>query len=236
MGNDGVAAVEKALSLLDCFRLGAASQTLASLSQASGMHKTTVYRLMNSLERMGYVVRSQTGEYSLGHRVLYLGKLFEQSFQFSAVVEPVLYALAAETKESASYYVLDNGKRLCLFRAEPAEGLRETRLAGTSLELDDTAVGQVIRVWGLGEPLFDVPPSLPLFTAGVRDAHIAAFATPVFGAGDKFMAALVLSGPASRLSAVRTARETIAPQLSAAADLSRRLGASARFCERFYAA
>jgi DNA-binding MarR family transcriptional regulator len=103
MGNDGVAAVEKALSLLDCCKLGAASQTLASLSQASGMHKTTVYRLMNSLERMGYVVRSQAGEYSLGHRVLYLGKLFEQSFQLSAVVEPVLYGLAAETKESASY-------------------------------------------------------------------------------------------------------------------------------------
>jgi len=230
MGNDGVVAVEKALSLLDCFKPGAESQSLAMLAQASGMHKTTVYRLMNSLERMGYVVRSQAGNYSLGHRVLYLGKLFEQSFHLSSVVEPALHALAAQTKESASYYVHDNGRRLCLFRAEPSEGLRETRVAGTTFPLDDTAISQVIRFWGLDEPIYDEPPALPLFTAGARDVHTAAF-----GAGDKFMAALTLSGPASRLTQAHETGELDRVQLDAAADLSRRLGATAAFCEKFYA-
>jgi DNA-binding IclR family transcriptional regulator len=234
MGNDGVAAVEKALALLDCFKPGAESQSLATLAQASGMHKTTVYRLMNSLERMGYVVRSQTGQYSLGHRLLYLGKLFEQSFHLSSVVEPALHALAVATKESASYYVLDNGRRLCLFRVEPSEGLRETRLAGTSLPLDDTAISHAIRYWGLGEPIYDRPPKIPLFTAGARDLHTAGFATPIFGVGDKFVAALTLTGPASRLSAAHATGELDATQLKAAADLSRRLGASAGFCEHFY--
>jgi hypothetical protein len=118
---------------------------------------------------------------------------FEQSFQLSAVVEPVLYDLAATTNESASYYVHDNGCRLCLFRAEPSEGLRETRLAGTTLALDETAISHVIRYWGLGEPIYRQPPTLPLFTAGARDVHTAAFATPVFGAADKFMAVLQTS-------------------------------------------
>ena len=234
MGNEGVAAVEKALSLLDCFRPGAESQSLAALAQASGIHKTTVYRLMNSLERMGYVVRSETGNYSLGHRVLYLGKLYEQSFRLASVVEPALRALAALTKESASYYVHDNGERLCLFRVEPSEGLRETRLAGTSLPLDDTAISQVIRFWGLGEPIFTEQPTLPLFTAGARDVHTAAFATPIFGAGDKFMAALTLSGPASRLTAADASGALNRAQLDAAADLSRRLGASAELCSKLY--
>ena len=61
MGNDGVAAVEKALALLDCFKPGAEALSLAALAQASGMHKTTVYRLMTSLERMRYVIRSESG-------------------------------------------------------------------------------------------------------------------------------------------------------------------------------
>ncbi|WP_027803232.1 IclR family transcriptional regulator [Paraburkholderia dilworthii] len=234
MGNDGVAAVEKALSLLDCFRPGVESLTLAALAQASGMHKTTVYRLMNSLERMGYVVRSDAGSYSLGHRVLYLGKLYEQSFHLSAIVEPVLHSLAASTKESASYYVIDNTQRLCLFRAEPSEGLRETRLAGTSLPLDDTAISQVLRYWGLGQPIYERPPSLPIFTSGARDVHTAAFATPVFGAADKFMAALTLSGPASRLNAAQETGELVGPQLKAASELSRKLGASLAFCERMF--
>ncbi|ANJ75978.1 helix-turn-helix domain-containing protein [Ralstonia insidiosa] len=234
MGNDGVAAVEKALALLDCFKPGAEALTLAALAQASGMHKTTVYRLMNSLERMSYVIRSESGAYSLGPRLLYLGKLYEQSFHLSSVVEPVLHALAAATRESASYYVIDHGRRLCLFRAEPSEGLRETRLPGTSLPLDDTAISHVLRYWGLGEALYDEAPALPLFTSGARDQHTAAFATPVFGSGDKFMAALTLSGAASRLEAARTSSDVVALQLQAASDLSRKLGASAALCERIY--
>jgi len=149
-------------------------------------------------------------------------------------VEPALHALAALTKESASYYVHDHGQRLCLFRVEPSEGLRETRLAGTMLPLDDTAISHVIRFWGLGEPIYDKPPALPLFTAGARDVHTAAFAVPVFGAGDKFMAALTLSGPASRLSVAHESGELDRPQLDAAADLSRKLGASVALCENVY--
>jgi len=236
MGNEGVVAVERALGLLDCFKPGNESMSLAELTQLSGMHKTTVYRLLNSLERMGYVVRAQTGNYSLGHRVLYLGKLFEQSFHLSAVVQPVLDGLAALTKESASYYVLGNDERLCLFRAEPSEGLRETRLPGTALPLDETAISHVIRYWGLGEKLYETAPEVPLFTAGARDVYTAAFATPVFGAGDKFMAALTLSGPASRMNVAHEKGNWKAAQMKAAADLSRRLGASVIFCERFYGA
>jgi DNA-binding IclR family transcriptional regulator len=145
-----------------------------------------------------------------------------------------LHAHAAQTKESASYYVHDNGQRLCLFRAEPSEGLRETRVAGTTFPLDDTAISQVIRYWGLGEAIYDEPPALPLFTAGARDVHTAAFAIPIFGVGDKFMAALTLSGPASRLSPAHETGELDRVQLDAAADLSRKLGASAAFCEKFY--
>ncbi|RYP51622.1 hypothetical protein DL770_011039 [Monosporascus sp. CRB-9-2] len=208
MGNDGVAAVEKALALLDCFKPGAEALSLAALAQASGMHKTTVYRLMNSLERMSYVTRSESGAYSLGPRLLYLGKLYEQSFHLSSVVEPVLHALAAATRESASYYVIDHGRRLCLFRAEPSEGLRETRLPGTSLPLDDTAISH----------------------------HTAAFATPIFGSGDKFMAALTLSGAASRLEAARASGDVVTKQLQAASELSRKLGASTALCERLYGA
>ncbi|MEW6340710.1 MAG: helix-turn-helix domain-containing protein [Pseudomonadota bacterium] len=234
MGNEGVAAVEKALSLLDCFKPGAEALALAALAQASGMHKTTVYRLMNSLERMNYVVRSETGMYSLGPRVLYLGKLYEQSFHLSSLVEPILHKLAAETRESASYYVIDHGQRLCLFRAEPSEGLRETRLPGTALPLDDTAISRVLRYWGLKEPLYETPPTLPTFTSGARDRHTAAFATPVFGEGDKFKAALTLSGAASRLEAAHASNEFDRFQLNAASELSRKLGASAAFCERMY--
>ncbi|HAH13163.1 MAG TPA: IclR family transcriptional regulator, partial [Pantoea agglomerans] len=161
MGNEGVIAVEKALALLDCFRPGEESLTLTALAQLSGYHKTTVYRLMNSLERMNYVIRRDNGVYTLGPRLLYLGKLYEQSFHLASIVQPELHALATATGESATWYVIENGQRLCLFRAEPSEELRETRLPGTYLPLDTSAIVQVLRYWGLNEPLFDSVPELP---------------------------------------------------------------------------
>lgn len=233
MGNEGVAAVERALRLLDCFCPEKDSYSLTELAQAAGLHKTTVYRLMNSLEKMEYVMRTRSGTYTLGHRLLFLGKLYEQSLHIATIVEPALRELTAATRESASYYVLNQGRRLCLFRVEPAEGLRDTRLAGTSLPLDDASASRVIRHWALQEAGADSG-QLIHFTAGIRDLHTASFAIPIFGADNRFMASLTVSGPASRLKLAHKSGAFAPPLLETAADLSRRLGASAAFCRQIY--
>ncbi|WP_442796703.1 IclR family transcriptional regulator [Pantoea vagans] len=234
MGNEGVIAVEKALALLDCFKPGEESLTLTALAQLSGYHKTTVYRLMNSLERMNYVIRRENGVYTLGPRLLYLGKLYEQSFHLASIVQPELHALATATGESASWYVIENDQRLCLFRAEPSEGLRETRLPGTFLPLDNSAIGQVLRYWGKNEPLFDTAPELPLFTSGMRDPHIAAFSVPVFGEGDRLLAALALTGPLSRLTQAKCDSGLGKLMKEAASRLSVKSGAHKVTCDNFY--
>lgn len=234
MGNEGVVAVEKALALLDCFRPGDESLTLTALAQLSGYHKTTVYRLMNSLERMNYVVRHDDGNYALGPRLLYLGKLYEQSFHLSRVVQPELQALSQASQESASWYVLEGGQRLCLFRAEASHGLRHSNLPGTQFPLDDSAISKVLRHWGLNDALPEGEPAVPLYTAGARDPHTAAFAMPVFGVNDKLIAALALTGPISRLTEDR--REQGVSQLmhATASRLSQKMGASKAFCQQFY--
>ncbi|QCA06597.1 IclR family transcriptional regulator [Pantoea vagans] len=234
MGNEGVIAVEKALALLDCFKPGEESLTLTALAQLSGYHKTTVYRLMNSLERMNYVIRRDNGVYTLGPRLLYLGKLYEQSFHLASIVQPELHALATATGESASWYVIENDQRLCLFRAEPSEGLRETRLPGTFLPLDNSAIGQVLRYWGKNEPLFETVPELPLFTSGMRDPHIAAFSVPVFGEGDRLLAALALTGPSSRLTQAKCESGLGKLMKEAANRLSVKSGAHKVTCDNFY--
>lgn len=101
MGNEGVVAVNA--GTLDCFRPGDESLTLTALAlaQLSGYHKTTVYRLMNSLERMNYVVRHEDGNYALGPRLLYLGKLYEQSFHLSRVNLAKLQALSLASRVPA---------------------------------------------------------------------------------------------------------------------------------------
>jgi DNA-binding IclR family transcriptional regulator len=233
MSNDGVAAVEKALALLDCFTEDRHSFSLAALAKTSGQPVTTTLRLLNSLERMNYVIRTEAGAYEVGHRLLYLSKLFERSFRLDAVVVPVLKSLASATRTSASYSIPEEAHWRCLFRVEPAEGLRLSR-ASDPRDFDQTATSDVIRHWELGEAVFERQPRLPIFKSGSRDEHTAAFATPVFSAGDSFAGALALSGAASTLEAANVSGAFVEPQLAAAAKLSRALGASQALCRRLY--
>ena len=235
MGNEGVTAVERALALLDCFKPGDENLTLTALATLSGYHKTTVYRLMNSLERMNYTVRHEDGTYALGPRLLYLGKLYEQSFHLAKVVQPELHALSQKSNESASWYVIEGGQRLCLFRAEASQGLRHSYLPGSQFPLDNSAIGKVLRHWGLGEVLQEEKMLVPIYSAGARDPHTAAFAIPVFGVNDQCIAALALTGPLSRLTKDRVEQELDKLIKETASRLSLKLGASKYFCDQFFA-
>lgn len=233
MSNDGVTAVERALAVLDCFKPGKEKLTLAEFAQELPLHKTTIFRLLNSLVRCGYVVRHHDGRYSLGPRVLYLGRVYERGFAMSDVVMPVLEALSSRTGESAAYYVesgQDNA-RICLFRHQPREGLHSRVLAGSVMPPDDSSTGRVFKKWAQLLPMDDAP--LPYFSSGMRDPYTASWSVPIFGEDDLFVGALTLAGPAER---IRNADRAFCERslLDSAEELSKRLGASLSHREMMY--
>jgi hypothetical protein len=85
--------------------------------------------------------------------------------------------------------------------------------------MDRSASAQVLHLFANGPTRTDVDAKLPLFTSGATDPHAASLATPVFGAGQKLMGALIVSGPASRLTAER-AQQIRAILLDEAAKLT----------------
>jgi DNA-binding IclR family transcriptional regulator len=89
------------------------------------------------------------------------------------VVQPELQALSLASQESASWYVLEGGQRLCLFRAEASHGLRHSNLPGSQFPLDNSAISKVLRHWGLNESLPEEDAEL----LSTRQAH--AIPTPL---------------------------------------------------------
>lgn len=225
MGNEGVIAVERALSLLDCFGPATDRLTLAQLAERVPLHKTTIFRLMNSLVRCGYATKDAEGRYALGPRLLYLGRVYEHGFQLRELVMPVLESLSSATGESAAYYVEadEPGHRLCLFRHQPHEGLLTQVLAGSIMPPDESSTGRVFKVWS---QLRGVPQEpLPFFSAGVRDPYTSSWSVPIVGQEDRFAGALTLAGPSERV------RHADAPRVGRlmmehASRLSASLGAS----------
>src|SRR5439155_24708931 len=110
----GVAAVDRALSILDALTEDKVS--LAELSKRTDLYKSTVLRLLKSLEKFGYVVRSSDGSYRLGAKVLLLGSLYQRHFRTAEIVPPVLEKVSAELDEGASFYICEEDKRICLHR------------------------------------------------------------------------------------------------------------------------
>ncbi|MVW72389.1 IclR family transcriptional regulator [Bordetella sp. 15P40C-2] len=233
MSNEGVAAVERALGVLDCFQPGAEHQSLADLTARIGLHKTTVFRLLNSLVRCGYVVRAEDGRYSLGPRVLYLARVYERGFDMEGVVRPVLEHLSRQTGESAAFYVESGqpGHRLCLFRHQPLEGLHSQVLAGTIMPPDRSSTGRVFSIWTQGEP--QPEHSLPLHSRGARDPYTSSWSLPIVGDEDRFVGALTIAGPSARLDHVDKLR-VVKLLLTQAHELSKRLGASPAILRSLY--
>lgn len=232
MSNDGVIAVERAMSVLDCFELGADRLSLADVAARLPLHKTTIYRLLNSLVRTRYVVRHDDGRYSLGPRLLYLGKVYEGSFHLADLVLPRLRQLSHETGETASFYVRSAGQRLCLFRVQPKEGVHDQVVPGSLLPLDESATGQVFQIWVVGGRSVDLPEGLPLHSSGRVYTFTSSWSVPVFGDQDGFAGAMTLSGLAQRVEPDGAAhRQRL---MRHAAQLSLVLGASPAWCQTVY--
>jgi len=226
---DGVAAVDRALTLLDAFDRGPTSLSLSELAQATGMVKSTALRLAASLQRAGFLRRGADGRYRLGPALVRLGAQYQASFAFGDHVTPVLERLAQTTGESASLYVREGDQRVCLYRANA----RQHRLlhfvqVGTHFRFDTGASGRVISAFS--EPDAQDPHGVRerLVAVSASDRLIsdtAAVAAPVFAAGGVFVGALSLSGPATRFGDDALPRLTRAV-VSAAADVSSALGGS----------
>lgn len=200
----GVAAVDRALAILDAFADGDRKLTLAELAKRTGLYKSTVIRLAKSLEKSRYLLRSEDGAYRLGSKLLSLGALYQKHFGTADVVPPTLREIVDELHEGASFYVRDEAQRLCLHRIESPRAVRDSIHVGDRLPLTVGAAGHVILAFsGLtGERYDQIRKNMYAASFGERDAETAAVACPVFGADQKFIGALSVSGPRYRIEAM----------------------------------
>ncbi|MGY2401097.1 IclR family transcriptional regulator [Pseudomonas sp. SDO5271_S396] len=195
----GVAAVDRAFAILAAF--DQESLSLAEIARRTGLYKSTILRLITSLEKAGFVRRLSDGQYSVGPEPLRLSQLYQASFRLRDVIHPLLEAITEESGETSSFYVYENGSRVVLFRVEPKRAVRVSVLEGARFPLHAGASGKVLRAFSRqGDAALEQErEQLWACSFGERDPETTAVSVPVFAMGGELKGALTLSGPSDRL-------------------------------------
>jgi DNA-binding IclR family transcriptional regulator len=113
-----VLVIEKASRLLDEFR-SQDTLTLTELSERLCISKSTVHRLLSTLDRLGFVEKeTKPGSYRLGIKLFELGSLVQSRMHLRQIALDYMTELVERTNETAFLMIRDGMRALCIERIE----------------------------------------------------------------------------------------------------------------------
>src|SRR3972149_868504 len=92
--------VQRILAVFESFSRTRNSLTLQEISNRIDLPKSTAFRIVQSLEKAGYLVRLDNQEYCLSFRFTRLAGLVNSTVDIRELARPVMVKLAEQTKET----------------------------------------------------------------------------------------------------------------------------------------
>jgi DNA-binding IclR family transcriptional regulator len=196
----GAAAVDRALSVLSAFRAGDKALSVTELAERTKLYKSTVLRLLASLAHGGLMRKTTDGLWSLGPEISRLASIYTTSFSLEDVVLPVMHELVAKTGESVALHIKQGDQRLCLFRVDSPQLLRDHIKAGDVLPLDRGAGGRVLMAFsGSKGKVYDkIRKDGYIHAVSDRVPGLVGVSAPVWKGDGQLVGALTLTVPESR--------------------------------------
>ena len=223
VSRDGVRSVQRALSLLTLFDEEHPARTARELVGIAELPKTTVLRLIQTLERSGYLYSRPDGRICLGPRLIRLSRAVDLVWRLPVAVDATMEQLCERSRETVNLYVLEGQWRVCAAQKQGPQSIRYVVAVGTRLPLWGGASAKVLlagaptelmdlalahsdkdpnyRAWLMHE-LQRVRQTGVAISHGERERGSSSVAAPI-RAGDRTVAALAISGPTLRFTDVR---------------------------------
>lgn len=239
-----VPALERGLRVLCEFSRDTRTLTAPELARRFKLPRSTVFRLLATLESLGFVERDAGArEYRLGLAVLRLGFEYLASLPLNELGHPLLERLSKDTGHACNLIVRDGRSIVYVSRVSPPSPFVSAVSVGTRLPAHATVLGRVLmadltlpelRALYPESQLESFSPSTPrtvteLFdlaqadrqrgyavSEGFFEANISTIAAPVRDHSARVVAALGMTLNASRIEADQM--QTLVAQVCAAAD------------------
>jgi DNA-binding IclR family transcriptional regulator len=153
-----IPAIDRAVDVMEALAAGPA--VIRDLAALLGIPRSTVYRVLNSLEARGLVMRGADTAYRLGPQLLRLARAVPAGFDLVALARPLMDELAHGLRCSVKLSVLDGDQALVVAVAESPETYAVTTQVGRRFPLHAGAASKVLAAFGtemLRERLFAGP-------------------------------------------------------------------------------
>jgi IclR family transcriptional regulator, acetate operon repressor len=246
----GISVLQNGLAVLRAFTVDEPVQGVSEIAATIGLHKSTVSRILATLELENLVERDPTTRrFRLGLGVIALAGPLLADLDVRRVAYPVLQGLSRRTGETAALMVWDGGEAVCVEQVPSSHQVKHTTPLGTRY---NTAASSSVQVFLAQLDPFTVRSllvkgviDLPGLTEAALDAYLGRLrevaeqryainygetsleevgvAAPVFDHRGELVAAVLLSAPRFRISTEQLGliREAVT---AAADDVSSRLG------------
>jgi DNA-binding IclR family transcriptional regulator len=247
-----VQSVDRAITILETLAKDKDGCRVTELASATGLHKSTVHRLLSTLMSRGYVEKCLGSEnYKLGIRILLLGSSILDRMDLRNIAKPYIQELSNRTKEVVHLSILDDGEAVYIDKVESSDhSIRMYSQIGKRGPLHCTAVGKVLladlrdseveRIIGqkgmrkytkssidnlnqLKEELSLIRERGYAFDEMEHEEGIRCVAAPIYDQSGKVIAAVSLSGPIIHVTHYRMP-ELTEQVLETAEEISYQLG------------
>ncbi len=137
----------RALSILETFEGKDVALSIAEISRAVGLHRSTVHRLVVTLESAGWLCKLQKSEkFVLGLKVLTLRENVNQPLSLVDVIRPLLDDLAKRTGETIILSMKDGMQTICVDIIESTYVLKISSRIGQGYPLYAGATGLAVLI------------------------------------------------------------------------------------------
>ncbi len=226
----GAQAALRAIRLLKLFTIERPEMSLAELSTAAGLNKTTTHRLLRALQSESLIDRNPaTSAYSLGPGLMALGVQALASSDLRRRVRPILKTLARESGETATLEIPFEDSMLILDEVSGSHVLGSAGNIGTRWPMHATSTGKaliafdeagaerlatnlkrltpqtVVDVDALKPQIAEIRRRGYAVTVDELEDGFSAVATVIRGALGEVQGALSIGGPTQRLNSARRA-------------------------------
>ena len=151
-----IASLIKSLRVLEELALSGGNASVADLIERSGLERTTVQRVLRTLQAESYIERTARGEYSVAARGYVLGAMLAGSNHLTSAATPVLTDLQKKTAETVHLGVLGGTDAVSIAYYPSGRILSFTFPMGTRIPAYASTLGRAILAHVPTETAIDV--------------------------------------------------------------------------------